>query len=301
MIQRFKDQKSIPKAYVIEILIKALNHFKSLKSLVYIDVPKDSKITVCGDVHGQYYDLLNIFTLNGYPSKSNPYLFNGDFVDRGSFSLEVILLLLAFKVFDPECIYLTRGNHESKHLNRMYGFEGEVKAKLNSEIYDLFQEVFNWLPLCYVLNKKVMVVHGGLFKEDGVKLKDIEKVDRNRDIPDSGLMCDILWADPMKENGRIPNKRGVSIAFGPDVCRRFLDDNGLELIVRSHEVKHDGYEYDKDARLITVFSAPNYCDQMMNLGAYIHFYHDMKPVFNQFKHVPHPNVKPMQYAQQHMF
>lgn len=149
------------------------------------------------------------------PSKSNPYLFNGDFVDRGSFSLEVILTLLAFKILDPSSIYLTRGNHESKHLNRMYGFEGEVKAKLNGEIYDLFQEVFNWLPLCYVLNKKVMIVHGGLFKEDGVKLKDIEKIDRNRDIPDNGLMCDILWADPQKENGRIPNKRGVSIAFGP--------------------------------------------------------------------------------------
>lgn len=165
--------------------------------------------------------------MNRLPSEDNPYLFNGDFVDRGSFSTEVILTLFAFKALYPDAVHLTRGNHESRHLNRVYGFEGEVHAKYDNTIYELFQEVFNWLPLAIVLNKKVMVVHGGLFSKDGVKLEDIEKIDRNRDIPEEGLMCDLLWSDPQKELGRSPNKRGVSIAFGPDVTKQFLKENNL--------------------------------------------------------------------------
>jgi serine/threonine-protein phosphatase 5 len=187
-------------------------------------------------------------------------------VDRGSFSCEVVILLIAFKLLYPNGLHMTRGNHESHHLNRVYGFEGEVKEKYNETIYDLFQEFFNWLPLSYVLNKKVMICHGGLFSKDGVKLEDIAKIDRNRDIPDSGLMSDILWSDPQKTNGRSPNRRGVSVAFGPDVTHKFLDDNGLELLVRSHETKPEGYEFEADSRLITIFSAPNYCDQMGNKG-----------------------------------
>jgi serine/threonine-protein phosphatase 5 len=126
-----------------------------------------------------------------------------------------------------------------------------------------------------------------------VKLKDIEKVDRNRDIPEAGIMADILWADPQKFNGRIPNRRGISIAFGPDITKKFLEDNNLELLVRSHEVKMNGYEVDHDDKLITIFSAPNYCDSTGNKGAFITFGSDMKPKFTQFGHVEHPNVKPM--------
>jgi len=236
------------------------------------------------------------------PSKDNPYVFNGDFVDRGSFSVEVVLTLLAYKAAFPEAIHLTRGNHESKHLNRIYGFEGEAKYKYGDQIYEMFQEVFNWLPLSVVINRKVMVVHGGLFSKEGVKLADIEKIERNRDIPEDGLMCDMLWSDPRKQNGRGPNKRGVSMQFGPDVTKRFLDDNGLELLIRSHEVKQEGYEIEADGRLITVFSAPNYCDSVGNKGAFIRFKgSEMKPNISQFTAVPHPNVKPMQYSSMSYF
>jgi len=102
---------------------------------------------VCGDIHGQFFDLCNIFELNGEPSEDNPYLFNGDFVDRGSFSVEVVLTLFAFMCLCPESLRLIRGNHETSAMNKLYGFDGEVRAKYNGKLADLFQEIFCCLPL----------------------------------------------------------------------------------------------------------------------------------------------------------
>lgn len=129
----------------------------------------------------------------------------------------------------PDHFHLLRGNHESKTMNQMYGFQGEVESKYNSKLFELFTEVFCFLPLSAVINKKVFVTHGGLFSQDGVKLEDIKKIDRNRQPPDEGLMCELLWSDPQPFPGRAPNKRGVGIAFGPDVTENFLKDNGLGL------------------------------------------------------------------------
>jgi serine/threonine-protein phosphatase 5 len=295
-----RGEKRVHKALVCDMLIRARVLFMSLPSLVDVTVPAGRRITVCGDTHGQYYDLLNIFEKNGWPSRENPYLFNGDFVDRGSFSTEVILLLLAFKLADPDCLHLTRGNHESRNLNRAYGFEGEVLAKYNQTVYMLFQEVFCVFPLAIVLNKQVFVVHGGLPSQEGVTLDDIRAIRRDGDIPDSGIMCDLLWADPFPGNGRIASKRGVGMQFGADVTESFLRENGLSLLVRSHEVKERGYEEMHNGKCITIFSAPNYCDQMGNMGAYIHFTADasgkLSKDFVQFQCVPHPNVRPMAYS-----
>jgi len=139
------------------------------------------------------------------------------------------------------------------------------------------------LPLAHVLNKKVFIVHGGLFSKDNVSLDDIRSIDRKREPPESGLMCEIIWSDPCKENGRHPSKRGVGLGFGPDITKKFLAFNNLELVVRSHEVKQEGYEVEADGKLITIFSAPNYCDTMGNKGALIRFRgDDMKPNFVQF-------------------
>ena len=203
---------------------------------------------------------MNIFKINGNPSETNPYLFNGDFIDRGSFSVEVIITLLAWKAAYPKHIFMSRGNHESKNLNKLYGFEGEVKKKYDVKMYDLFSELFCYLPIGHCINKKILVVHGGLFAKDGVKLEDIAKFNRVREPADEGIMCECLWSDPTDLNGRHPSKRGVGVQFGPDVAERFLDDNGLKMLVRSHEVKQEGYEYQKGGRVLTVFSAPNYCD-----------------------------------------
>ncbi|KAF5834540.1 Metallo-dependent phosphatase-like protein [Dunaliella salina] len=128
MLQAFKDQKTIHKRFAYEIIIRVHGLLKAEASLVDIQVPDDGHITVCGDTHGQFYDLLHIWDLNGLPSPDNPYLFNGDFVDRGSFSVEVILSLFAFKALYPNHMYLTRGNHETKNMNKIYGFDGEVGA-----------------------------------------------------------------------------------------------------------------------------------------------------------------------------
>eukprot|EP01006_Ploeotia_vitrea_P058301 TRINITY_DN69149_c0_g1_i1.p1 TRINITY_DN69149_c0_g1~~TRINITY_DN69149_c0_g1_i1.p1 ORF type:complete len:491 (+),score=63.61 TRINITY_DN69149_c0_g1_i1:34-1473(+) len=297
MMQTFKDQKLIHKKYAYQILLTVKRIFSEIPNVIPVEIEGASRITVCGDTHGQFYDLLNIFERNGKPSEENPYVFNGDFVDRGSFSLEVVMTLFAWKCVYPKHMHMTRGNHEGRNMNKIYGFEGEVKHKYEEKMFNLFQEVFCWLPLATCINKKVFVVHGGLFKRDGVTIDDINKVNRNQDIPDEGLMSDMLWSDPSELSGRTPNRRGVGVAFGKEVTEDFLKTNGLSLVIRSHEVKPEGYEVMHDGKLCTIFSAPNYCDQIGNKGAYIHLSgDDMAPKFTSFERVPHPNVPPMKYA-----
>lgn len=292
-----RQEKTIAKKFAYQIVKDMVELLKGLSTLVDITVPDDGEITVCGDVHGQYYDLLNIWKLNGPPSETNPYLFNGDFVDRGSFSLEVILILFAWKLAFPQHLHLARGNHETRNMNKLYGFEGEVTKKYDADLYDLFCEAFCLLPLCHVINQKVFVVHGGLFSKDGVTLDAIRKVNRECEPPDEGLMTEMLWSDPQPGRGRVPSKRGVGVAFGQDVTEDFLTTNGLKLVIRSHEMKEEGYEIEHSGKLVTVFSAPNYCDQMGNKGAFIRLDgKTMTPKYTSFPAVPHPNVKAMQYA-----
>mmetsp|Transcript_23872 Transcript_23872/g.40840 ORF Transcript_23872/g.40840 Transcript_23872/m.40840 type:complete len:531 (-) Transcript_23872:163-1755(-) len=305
-IEHFTNQKVIHKRYVAHLLISAKHYYEKLPSLLEIPIPANGpdendptilpRLTVCGDTHGQYYDVMNIFELNGLPSANNPYLFNGDFVDRGSFSVEVILTFLLFKLSDPTCIHLHRGNHETRNMNKIYGFEGEVKAKYDDKIFDLFLEVFSHMPLASVVNNKVFVTHGGLPTEPGVTLSDIQKIPRGCEPPPSGLMSDLLWADPQPFPGKSPSKRGVGYSFGPDITESFLKTNDLQLLVRSHEVKDEGYLVEHGGKTITVFSAPNYCDSMGNKGAFIHFEESCEAKFTQYEAVPHPNVRPMAYA-----
>uniref|UniRef100_A0A8C0MHI2 Serine/threonine-protein phosphatase n=2 Tax=Caniformia TaxID=379584 RepID=A0A8C0MHI2_CANLF len=258
LMQWYKDQKKLHRKCAYQILVQVKEALSKLSTLVETTLKETEKITVCGDTHGQFYDLLNIFELNGLPSETNPYIFNGDFVDRGSFSVEVILTLFGFKLLYPDHFHLLRGNHETDNMNQIYGFEGEVKAKYTAQMYELFSEVFEWLPLAQCINGKVLIMHGGLFSEDGVTLDDIRKIERNRQPPDSGPMCDLLWSDPQPQNGRSVSKRGVSCQFGPDVTKAFLEENHLDYIIRSHEVKAEGYEVAHGGRCVTVFSAPNY-------------------------------------------
>ncbi|GFG29986.1 hypothetical protein Cfor_03613, partial [Coptotermes formosanus] len=297
LMKTYKEQGKLHRRYAYKILLDVKQLFMSQPSLVDITVAENSKFTICGDIHGQFYDLMNIFNLNGLPSPSNPYLFNGDFVDRGSFSVECIFTLFGFKLLYPEHFFMSRGNHESQTMNQMYGFEGEVKAKYSAQMSELFTEVYNWLPLAHCLNGRVLVMHGGLFSRDDVTLDEISKIDRNRQPPEEGLMCELLWSDPQPQVGRAPSKRGVGVQFGPDVTKKFLELNGLDYIIRSHEVKNEGYEVAHDGKCITVFSAPNYCDTMGNKGAFIVLKgKDMEPQYTTYTAVPHPNVKPMAYA-----
>lgn len=269
---------------------------RRLPSLVDLPIPEGTELTVCGDVHGQLFDVLNLFDINGFPSPDNPYLFNGDFVDRGSWSLEIIMIFFSFKLLYPNSFHMTRGNHETNNMNNIYGFKGELVKKVDTSIYDAFSSCFNWLPLAYCIQRKVLVVHGGLFSQDGVTLDDIRRISRNCQPPDSGLMCELLWSDPQVGRGRAPSKRGVGLSFGPDVSHRFLEENGLTHLIRSHEVKQNGYEMMHDGKVITVFSAPNYCDQVGNKAAFIRINHAVNMDFTTYNAVPHPDIRPMAYA-----
>jgi serine/threonine-protein phosphatase 5 len=287
---------------VARLLIACKRYFENISSLMEISIPLQGpnadtppRVTVCGDTHGQFYDVLNIFDLNGFPSSCNPYLFNGDFVDRGSFSVEVILTLLMMKMSCPDSIYLTRGNHETKNMNKIYGFEGEVKAKYDEKIFSLFLEVFSYLPLAATIENTVFVTHGGI-PPIPVTLEEIRNVKRGCEPPESGLMSDLLWSDPQPFPGKSPSKRGVGFSFGPDITEAFLEKNNLQLLVRSHEVKEEGYLVEHGGKTITIFSAPNYCDTMGNKGAFIHFDASLEPKFTQYEAVPHPEVRPMAYA-----
>jgi serine/threonine-protein phosphatase 5 len=162
LAEQQKNGVLLPKGDAYLLVIDAIKALKQEKTLNVIDVPVGQKITVCGDIHGQYWDFLNIFALNGFPSESNPYLFNGDFVDRGSWGIEVILMIFAFKVMAPKHIHLSRGNHELIEANLIYGFCGECFKKYDGQIFDLFSEAFRSLSLCHVINKQVFVTHGGL-------------------------------------------------------------------------------------------------------------------------------------------
>ena len=319
-----------------KILLLAAEHFGTQPSLLRLTLPlltpscsentpldcekdisltenkkEEGHFTICGDTHGQFYDLLHIFEVGGFPSKENPYLFNGDFVDRGSFSFENVITLLAIKLACPDGLYMLRGNHETKNMNKLYGFEGEVIFKYDSAVMNQFSTVFNWLPIAAVISNNnsasplsVFVVHGGLTTHaapDGVgvgalHLSEIETITRGREPPESGYIADLLWSDPHILPGRSFSKRGLGFSFGPDYTAAFLKKNKLEYLIRSHEVRDEGYSLEHDGKCITIFSAPNYCDQLGNKGAYVRFGEAMIPQFTKFECSPHPNIPPMRYA-----
>ncbi|GJJ14951.1 hypothetical protein Clacol_009221 [Clathrus columnatus] len=219
-----------------------------------------------GDIHGQYYDLLRLFEYGGFPPEAN-YLFLGDYVDRGKQSLETICLLLAYKIKYPENFFILRGNHECASINRIYGFYDECKRRYNIKLWKTFTDCFNCLPIAAIIDEKIFTMHGGL-SPDLQSMEQIRRVMRPTDVPDTGLLCDLLWSDPDKDiTGWSENDRGVSFTFGPDVVSRFLQKHDMDLICRAHQVVEDGYEFFAKRQLVTLFSAPNYCGEFDNAGA----------------------------------
>ena len=225
----------------------------------------ETPITVCGDTHGQYPDLLRLFDLGGYPPDTN-YLFLGDYVDRGEQSIETICLLLAYKIKYEENFFLLRGNHECGSINRIYGFYDECKRRYNIKIWKNFVDLFNCLPIAACIDDKIFLVHGGLSPELK-SFDEIKKIMRPTDVPEEGLLCDLLWSDPEnigKDWGI--NDRGLSVTFNVKVLETFLENNELDLVCRAHQVVEEGYEFFGDKKLVTVFSAPNYCGEFDNNG-----------------------------------
>ena len=225
-----------------------------------------SPISILGDIHGQYHDLLRLFDYGGYPPESN-YLFLGDYVDRGKQSIETIFLLMAYKIKYPENFFFIRGNHEAELVNRMYGFYDECRRRYNIKLWKEFTIMFNWLPVSALIEDKIFCVHGGLSK-DLVSIEQLYDIKRPTDVPNAGLLCDILWSDPNSEIDTWgQNERGVSIVFSEKIIEGFLEKNKLDLICRGHQVVENGYEFFGNMKLVTIFSAPDYCGEFSNCAA----------------------------------
>lgn len=244
------------------ICAKARNILLLQPSLLELSPP----VKVVGDVHGQYGDLIRIFTKCGFPPQTN-YLFLGDYVDRGKQSLETILLLLCYKIKYPENFFLLRGNHECANVTRVYGFYDECKRRCNIKTWKLFIDTFNTLPIAAIVAGKIFCVHGGLSPVLN-SMEEIRNIARPTDVPDFGLLNDLLWSDPADTmNEWEDNERGVSYVFSRVAINKFLQKFGFDLVCRAHMVVEDGYEFFNDRTLVTVFSAPNYCGEFDNWGA----------------------------------
>ncbi|XP_068172636.1 serine/threonine-protein phosphatase with EF-hands 1 isoform X2 [Antennarius striatus] len=407
LLSAFKEQKTLHARYVLQLLYKTKKLLKQMPNITHLSTSYTKEITICGDLHGHLDDLLLIFYKNGLPSAETPYVFNGDFVDRGKKSLEVVVLLFAYLLLYPDHMHLNRGNHEDHIMNLRYGFTKEVMQKYKRhgyEILQLFQDVFSLLPIATVIDGKILIVHGGISDQTDLDyLNTIERckvksalrfprssleqpnisqsssqVTRMRSTNDascshihsknqraltqrkrrcgltrqdsvtssatsssssssSSSLCslsspshimphpvllspslphtvdvlqapflhslssvphpanpqheqewkqivDVLWSDPKSHKGCSPNTfRGGGCYFGPDVTQKLLLHHGLQLLIRSHECKQEGYELCHGGQVITIFSASNYYEEGSNRGAYIKIGKELVPRFYQYQ------------------
>ncbi|KAI7817203.1 Metallo-dependent phosphatase-like protein [Gamsiella multidivaricata] len=247
---------------IVYICQTAREVFLSQPTLIELNAP----VKIVGDIHGQYTDLLRMFEMCGFPPSAN-FLFLGDYVDRGKQSLETILLLFCYKIKYPENFFLLRGNHECANVTKVYGFYDECKRRASVKMWKAFVDVFNCLPLAGIVANKIFCVHGGLSPSLGT-MDDIRILQRPTDVPDYGLLNDLLWSDPSETAlDWEDNERGVSYCFGRSIIQKFLNKHDFDLVCRAHMVVEDGYEFFNERTLVTVFSAPNYCGEFDNFGA----------------------------------
>ncbi|XP_066510112.1 serine/threonine-protein phosphatase with EF-hands 2-like [Hoplias malabaricus] len=399
LVEAFRNKQQLHSRYVLQLLVETWKLLRVLPNINRISTCHSKEITICGDLHGQLEDLLLIFYKNGMPSLEKAYVFNGDFVDRGKDSIEILLILFAFLLVYPGEVHLNRGNHEDHIINLRYGFTKEVLGKYKmhgKKILKLLQKIFSWLPLATVIDQKVLIVHGGI--SDTTDLALVARVDRHRYVSalrppkkrisysartsiDSEMdedlsgsrysilnrrrasmtyyrqfpsresfqrrslqdfsatvartmeeeleirrrqaalarpwfslsykhlstsmssgsdsdsveafdninnewkqILDLLWSDPMMPDGCIPNEvRGGGCYWGPNVTEEFLNRHNLQLIIRSHECKQDGYEFCHNRKVLTIFSASNYYEVGSNRGAFLRLGPDLVPYFIQFQ------------------
>eukprot|EP00918_Siedleckia_nematoides_P096672 GHVU01212076.1.p1 GENE.GHVU01212076.1~~GHVU01212076.1.p1 ORF type:complete len:508 (+),score=108.41 GHVU01212076.1:110-1633(+) len=292
----FREGK-MTKEMILDLIKKVVNITSQEPNLLRLKDP----ITVVGDIHGQFYDLLKLLNVGGDPDTTQ-YLFLGDYVDRGSFSIEALMLLFALKLNQPQRVHMLRGNHECRQMTAFFNFRDECDYKHDMAVYQAFMDAFDSFPLAAVINGKFLALHGGI-SPDFRLLSQVKSIERFQEPPRAGLFCDLLWADPVdeeKEEHRgnkeafFPNDvRGCSFFFGYDAAAAFLDRNGLLSVIRAHEAQLEGFKMHQAntktgfPTVITIFSAPNYCDCYNNKGAVLKFENNTLNI-QQFNFSAHP-------------
>ena len=255
LLKKVNENRQLSSGEISDVLDSVQAALSTIPAIPKLQLPL---LRVCGDVHGQFEDMKRIFALNGNPTRDNPYLFNGDFVDRGPNSTGCVLSLLLHKLIDPDSIFLNRGNHELPEMNAYYGFRKELK---NDTLWVQFNKLFEQLPIAHIVNDDIFVVHGGLPKNF---------VDVHNFLSDEGIVAEFLWNDPCEKDGVHPNPRGQEvIRFGPDITKKFLAANKFNTLIRSHEMVNEGFKWSQNNQCLTVFSAPYYAGHFKNKGGVV--------------------------------
>ncbi|NXT18749.1 PPE1 phosphatase, partial [Syrrhaptes paradoxus] len=294
LLHAFRNEQLLHARYVLQLLCETRRVLKEMPNITHLSTSYSKEITVCGDLHGNLDDLLLIFYKNGLPSEQNRYVFNGDFVDRGKNSMEILIILFAFLLIYPNDLHLNRGNHEDYIMNLRYGFTKEVSKKYKVRffllpLYFLLQGNFQPIYLCAVQNDFSNVVEIILLKSlmrppKSVRDRQDQVKERIPTTRPSKHTLDILWSDPRSQNGCTPNKcRGGGCYFGPDVTAKLFERYNLKMLIRSHEFKPEGYEISHGGKVITIFSASNYYEEGSNRGAYIKLNPELIPRFVQYR------------------
>jgi len=253
--------------------------------------PVSTPVTVCGDIHGQFPDLLELFKTGGSIANGTRYIFMGDYVDRGMYSLETLTYLLLLKVRYPDRITLLRGNHESRQITQVYGFYEECLQKYGSmNPWKWCTQVFDYLTVAALIDGRILCVHGGLSPDIRTIDQIRSSIPRKQEIPHDGAFCDLVWSDPEEVDGMTPSNRGAGYLFGASVVREFVEVNSLDLVSRSHQLVQEGYKYffPPDNFLVTVWSAPNYCYRCGNIAAIMQVDEKLNRNFLTFEAVDQP-------------
>ncbi|KMZ75605.1 Serine/threonine-protein phosphatase [Zostera marina] len=281
-IEQLKRCEPLTEAEVKALCLKAMEILVEESNVQRVDAP----VTICGDIHGQFYDMKELFKVGGDCPKTN-YLFLGDFVDRGFYSVETFLLLLALKVRYPDRITLIRGNHESRQITQVYGFYDECLRKYGSvNVWRYCTDIFDYLSLSALIDNRVFSVHGGLSPNINT-LDQIRIIDRKQEVPHDGGMCDLLWSDPEDVvDGWGISPRGAGFLFGGNVVSSFNRVNNIDYICRAHQLVMEGYKWMFNNQIVTVWSAPNYCYRCGNVAAILELDDDLNKRFRVFDAAP---------------
>ncbi|KAM4060540.1 calcineurin-like phosphoesterase [Hirsutella rhossiliensis] len=285
-ISRLYKKELLAESVIEAICAKTKELLMRESNVVHVKAP----ITVVGDIHGQFFDLIEIFRIGGYCPDTN-YLFLGDYVDRGMFSVETISLLVCLKLRYPDRVHLIRGNHESRGVTQSYGFYTECSRKYgNANVWHYFTDMFDFLTLSVVIDNQIFCVHGGLSPSIH-SIDQIKIIDRFREIPHEGPMADLVWSDPDPERDEFSlSPRGAGYTFGAQVVKKFLAVNNMSHILRAHQLCQEGFQVLYDDRLSTVWSAPNYCYRCGNMASVLEVSDGGERFFNVFAAAPENDV-----------